>query len=260
MKKSASSISLEELNQLSQKSDQNNEISMNIKKYISGDSDSESQNNENYDENGNDENYTIDNLIEENNTLQQQNDLMKKQIDDLRHLLLQVFSDTRSMLLTEDTIKNYLPEGSSLKSFDDHEEVEHEDDNSETNSATESKVQEKSPEIFEKKSQKEEPDIDDLVPEEDIGEDLHDNDQEEQDQEEEELDAEENDLKNKKLKKKKKKAKPKKPKSIINQKGRSKAKKKLKKLKKKTKKKKLLRQLFVGTKGILFGNSHKANK
>ena len=37
MKKSASSISLEELNQLSQKSDQNNEIS---KKYISGDSDS----------------------------------------------------------------------------------------------------------------------------------------------------------------------------------------------------------------------------
>ena len=185
---------------------------------------------------------------------------MKKQIDDLRHLLLQVFSDTRSMLLTEDTIKNYLPEGSSLKSFDDHEEVEHEDDNSETNSATESKVQEKSPEIIEKKSQKEEPDIDDLVPEEDIGEEFHDNDQEEQDQEEDELDAEENDLKNKKLKKKKKKAKPKKPKSIINQKGRSKAKKKLKKLKKKTKKKKLLRQLFVGTKGILFGNSHKENK
>eukprot|EP01091_Cochliopodium_minus_P020457 TRINITY_DN8957_c0_g1_i1.p1 TRINITY_DN8957_c0_g1~~TRINITY_DN8957_c0_g1_i1.p1 ORF type:complete len:722 (+),score=265.08 TRINITY_DN8957_c0_g1_i1:145-2310(+) len=256
MKKSVSSISLEELHLLAQKSEQ----SENLSKLMDGvESDSESQKDEYIDENGNDEHYTMENLVEENQTLHNQNEQMKKQIEDLRHLLLQVFSDTRSMLLTEDTIQQYLPNSKSAKGSDhednDHEEDDHEEDHEEHDehddiedfstegqtsnnrlSVDEENKYEKSEDIVQEGHQRKEPDID--LPEG-------------------ELDPK------KKLKKKKNKKqkpqKPKKPKSIINMKGRSKAKKKLKKLKKKTKKKKLLKQLFVGTKGVLFG-SHKANK
>ena len=281
MKKSASSISLEELNLLAQKSD-SQEIT--LKNLINGmDSDSgkfiisknfsnfffiriyliilkiiffffqkkkkESQFDER-NENGIDENYTMEGLIDENSKLQNQNKQMQRQIEDLRHLLLQVFSDTRSILLTEDTIQQHLND--KKKSDDENEEHEDQEDHedhddheeelsTEQNSINESKedTTDKSGQ-YEESKPREEPDIEDLPDDEDY------------------LNESDSKLK-KKLRKKMKKTKPKKQKSVVNQKGRSKAKKKLKKHKKKTKKKKLLKQLFVGTKGILFG-SHKMNK
>jgi len=211
MKKSVSSISLEELHLLAQKS----EKTENLSKLMEGvESDSESQKDDNVDENGVDEHYTMENLVEENQTLHQQNEQMKKQIEDLRHLLLQVFSDTRSMLLTEDTIQTYLPKETSPKGsdleehdehdHDDHEEEDHEEDHEEhdehddiedfsTDGPTSNKLSheeesksEKSPEIVQEGHQRKEPDID--LPEGEI------------------------DSKSKKLKKKNKKTKTKKTK------------------------------------------------